>query len=42
MATGRTIGILDTEVIGAAPVPSATTTGSATPAATSPQAPGAQ
>jgi rare lipoprotein A (peptidoglycan hydrolase) len=40
MATGRTIGMLETEVIGAAPVPSAATTSTAaTPSA---QVPGAQ
>lgn len=42
MATGRTIGMLGTEVIGAAPVPSAAPAGSATAATTSPQTPGAQ
>jgi len=42
MATGRTIGMLETEVIGAAPVPSAAATGSVTAAPTSAQAPGAQ
>jgi rare lipoprotein A len=37
MATGRVLGILDTEVIGAAPVPSATTNPAATPTTPSAQ-----